>query len=116
MKVTPQMAAAGEVVFSRMCGEFITDYLFGCEVATAIYAAMEVERLADFHENHQAGLDRARAQGRLKGRRSIIDVARFRALLAEHGPQKAAEEMGIGKTTAYRLIRAEKKAANATRP
>lgn len=113
MKVTPQMAQAGEAELSQLVMAVISDRTRS-DLVTKVYEAMEVVRLSAFHETRKAGFAKARAEGRLKGRRSIIDMVRFKALVAEHGPQKAAQEMGIGKGTVYRLIRAEKKTANAT--
>lgn len=111
------MTAEGEAVFSRMCGELITDYRFGVDVAVAIYEAMETARRDGFRERIVSGRERARAEGKMRGRRSIVDLERLKTLAAEfNSVKKAAEEMGISRVTAWRLLRADKIAETATTP
>lgn len=67
----------------------------------AAIAAFEREIMI---ERQREGIAKARAEGKFKGRRPSIDRDRLRALTAELGPEKAAREMGIGRSSVYRIL------------
>lgn len=99
MKITPEMIAAGAKKVREVYAQPNET------LATEVYTAMESVRRAAFEDRKRASIERARAAGRLRGRQSTIDKAQLIALAAERGPEQAAREMGIGRSSAYRILR-----------
>lgn len=70
----------------------------------------QIERLAEdalvLHAlARQAGVERAKAAGRYKGRHPHIDAAEVRRLAQTMGMTAVAKQLGIARSSAYRLTR-----------
>ena len=54
-------------------------------------------------ERQREGIEKARAEGKYKGRPPRLDIEAFVALARDVGPEKAARQMKIGRGHAYRV-------------
>ncbi len=50
------------------------------------------------------GIERAKAAGKYKGRKPTIDRVKVRRLAKTHGPTVAAKQLGIARSSVYRLL------------
>jgi DNA invertase Pin-like site-specific DNA recombinase len=55
-------------------------------------------------ERQREGIAKAKGEGKYKGRPASIDVAEIRRLTATMGPAAIAKELGIARSSVYRLI------------
>lgn len=66
-------------------------------------------------ERQMEGIARAKAAGVYKGRKPSVDAARMRALHAEDiGPRAIAAELGVSRSTIWRVLRGRTGKAEAT--
>jgi DNA invertase Pin-like site-specific DNA recombinase len=64
-------------------------------------------------ERQREGIIKAKSDGKYRGRKPSIDRERLVALVDDIGPEKAGREMGIGRTSVYRLLGQKKVASPA---
>jgi DNA invertase Pin-like site-specific DNA recombinase len=55
-------------------------------------------------ERQREGIAKAKAEGKYKGRPASIDAAEIRRLTAMMGPAAIAKQLGIARSTVYRLL------------
>jgi DNA invertase Pin-like site-specific DNA recombinase len=55
-------------------------------------------------ERQREGIAKAKGEGKYKGRPASIDVAEIRRLTATMGPAAIAKQLGIARSTVYRLL------------
>jgi DNA invertase Pin-like site-specific DNA recombinase len=55
-------------------------------------------------ERQREGIAKAKADGKYKGRPASIDAAQIRRLTATMGPAAIAKQLGIARSTVYRLL------------
>ena len=55
-------------------------------------------------ERQREGIAKAKAEGRYKGRPPSIDVGEIKRLSAEMGPAAIAKQLGIARSSVYRLL------------
>jgi DNA invertase Pin-like site-specific DNA recombinase len=72
---------------------------------------MQDELRAIRSENVRRGMASARAEGRMKGRQPTISRPDVKAKVAQIGPEAAAVALGVSRTTVYRIMAAERRAA-----
>ncbi len=57
------------------------------------------------HERQREGIDKAKAEGRYKGRKPSVPVDQVKALHAEGiGPAEIARRLNVGRASVYRAI------------
>jgi DNA invertase Pin-like site-specific DNA recombinase len=55
-------------------------------------------------ERQREGIAKAKADGKYKGRPASIDAAEIRRLTATMGPAAIAKQLGVARSTVYRLL------------
>lgn len=76
-------------------------------ILTTLSMVAEME-LTFIKERQRAGIEAAKARGIYKGRPRTIDRARVKELrTAGHGATAIARELGIGRATVYKLLKAD---------
>jgi DNA invertase Pin-like site-specific DNA recombinase len=76
-------------------------------ILTTLSMVAEME-LTFIKERQRAGIEAAKARGIYKGRPRTIDRARVKELRAAgHGATAIARELGIGRATVYKLLKAD---------
>jgi DNA invertase Pin-like site-specific DNA recombinase len=55
-------------------------------------------------ERQREGIAKAKAEGKYKGRPAHIDAAEIKRLSADLGPAAIAKQLGIARSTVYRLL------------
>ena len=76
-------------------------------ILTTLSMVAEME-LTFIKERQRAGIEAAKARGIYKGRPRTIDRTRVKELRATgHGATAIARELGIGRATVYKLLKAD---------
>jgi DNA invertase Pin-like site-specific DNA recombinase len=55
-------------------------------------------------ERQREGIAKAKAEGAYKGRKPSIDAAKVKALAATMGPAAIAKQLGIARSSVYRML------------
>jgi DNA invertase Pin-like site-specific DNA recombinase len=55
-------------------------------------------------ERQREGIAKAKAEGKYKGRPAHIDAAEIKRLSADLGPAAIAKQLGVARSTVYRLL------------
>jgi len=97
------LAVSGLIVLS-MGGERLDTRNPTSKLMLTILAGVAAWEREIMLERQREGIAKAKSEGKYLGRKPSIDAARVKALAETMGPAAVAKELGIARSSVYRLV------------